>query len=66
MNEREFHELLDELDELSGNDLEDRLAEIDEPHIISLLAGSEYDDIGLGRTSVCSVATDVWDDFEDS
>lgn len=64
MNEKEFHDLLGTLDELSGNDLKDRLAQLDEAHVVSLLNGEEFDDIGLGKKSVQTVAEDVFGEFE--
>lgn len=66
MDEKEFRELLTELDELSGNELEDKLKEVEgEPELASLLTGEEYDAIGLGKKSVKNVAQDVID-FEDT
>ena len=66
MNEREFHELLHELDELSGNGLEAKLRTYSEPPVISLLCGAEFDDIGLGKKTVHSVAERVYDSFDPS
>lgn len=65
MNEKEFRETLETLNEKSGNDLEEYLERFEgEPETVSLLTGSEYDAIGLGRKSVRKVAQRVYD-FED-
>jgi len=67
MNERQFREVMDTCLEKSGNDLKDYLSQFeDEPIVVSLLTGTEFDDIGIGRTTGRQAAETVWPDFEDS
>ena len=57
MNETEFRDVLDTCSEKSGNDLQEYLAQFsDAPVVVSLLVGTEFDDIGLGRTTVGNAA----------
>jgi ATP-dependent DNA ligase len=66
MNESEFRQTLDELcDTNSRNEKKEIVSRVsDSPAAISFLSGSEYDDIGLGKKTVHSVAEEVFGSFE--
>lgn len=65
MNEKEFREALDTIVKKSGNALESYLSQFDDPVVIGLLGGSEFDDIGIGRTTARKAAETAFSNFED-
>jgi len=67
VNLRTFRHRLDELcGTRSRNEKKDIIREMaDDPAAISFLAGSEFDSIGLGKTTVLSVAQEVYGDSVD-
>lgn len=63
----EFRELLDRLKSTnSRSEKKELIRHIEDPAAISLLAGTEFDDAGLGKTTVKSVAENVFPDVQDS
>ena len=67
MKERDFREAMDTCLEKSGNDLKEYLSQFeDQPIVVSLLSGEEFDDIGIGRVTARKAAQSLDSDFEDN